>query len=86
MIVQPEEEEGAMPQNQNIQDTFLNHARKDKTQLTIFLTNGFQFKGLVRAYDSFTVILESEGRQHLVYKHAISTIIPVSAVRYTEDD
>ena len=74
-----------MPQNQNMQDVFLNHARRDKTPLTVFLTNGFQFKGLVRAYDSFTVLLESEGRQNLVYKHAISTIIPAAAIRYSEE-
>jgi len=72
--------------NQNMQDTFLNHARRDKVPLTVFLTNGFQFKGLVRAYDNFTVILESEGRQNLVYKHAISTIIPLSAIQYTGEE
>lgn len=60
----------------NIQDTFLNQARKEKMTLTFFLVNGFQFKGLVKNFDSFTVVLEVEGRQRLVYKHAISTIVP----------
>lgn len=60
----------------NLQDVFLNQARKDKIPLTIFLTNGFQFKGMVKGFDSFTVILDCDGKQNLVYKHAISTIIP----------
>ncbi|MDR3552821.1 MAG: RNA chaperone Hfq [Clostridia bacterium] len=64
----------------NLQDVFLNQVRKDKTMVTIYLTNGFQFKGLVKGFDNFTVILESDGKQNLVYKHAISTIIPMRAV------
>ena len=64
----------------NLQDVFLNQARKEKTPVTIFLTNGFQFKGFVRGFDSFTVVLECEGKQNLVYKHAISTLIPSRAV------
>lgn len=60
----------------NLQDVFLNQARRDRISVTIYLTNGFQFKGVVRGFDSFTVILDCEGRQNLVYKHAISTIIP----------
>ncbi len=62
--------------NKNLQDVFLNQARKEKISLIVYLTNGFQFKGFVKGFDNFTVILESEGRQNLVYKHAISTIIP----------
>ena len=63
-------------QKHNIQDTFLNQARRDKIVVTIFLVNGFQFKGVVRCFDNFTVVLDVEGRQRLVYKHAISTIVP----------
>ena len=63
-------------QKHNIQDTFLNQARRDKLLVTIFLVNGFQFKGVVRCFDNFTVVLDVEGRQRLVYKHAISTIVP----------
>lgn len=60
----------------NLQDVILNQARKEKIQVIIYLTNGFQFRGVVKGFDNFTVFLESEGRQNLVYKHAISTIIP----------
>ncbi|MEG2083365.1 MAG: RNA chaperone Hfq, partial [Oscillospiraceae bacterium] len=62
--------------NINLQDVFLNSARKEKIQVTIYLTNGFQFRGVVKGFDNFTVVLDSEGRQNLVYKHAISTVIP----------
>lgn len=64
----------------NLQDVFLNQARREKITVTIYLTNGFQFKGVVRGFDSFTVILDCDGRQNLVYKHAISTIIPAKAI------
>lgn len=60
----------------NLQDVFLNQARREKITVTIYLTNGFQFKGVVKGFDSYIVILDCEGRQNLVYKHAISTIIP----------
>lgn len=65
-----------MNKNLNLQDVFLNQTRKEHIYVTIFLTNGFQFKGMVKGFDNFTVILESEGKQQLVYKHAISTIVP----------
>jgi len=64
----------------NLQDVFLNQARKDRLPLTIFLTNGYQFKGIIRGFDSFIVILEADGRQQLVYKHAISTIVPARPI------
>ncbi len=64
----------------NLQDVFLNQCRKDKIVVTIFLTNGFQFKGMVRGFDSYVVILDCDGKQQLVYKHAISTIIPTRPV------
>ena len=60
----------------NIQDSFLAGARKDKLPLILFLMNGFQMRGFVTAFDSFTVVLDCEGKQELIYKHAISTIIP----------
>ena len=68
----------------NLQDTFLNVARRNKTPLTIYLTNGFQFKGVVKGFDNFTVILEGDGKQNLVYKHAISTIIPAKEIPLLE--
>lgn len=64
----------------NLQDVFLNQARKDRLPLTIILTNGYQFKGVIRGFDSFIVIVEVDGRQQLVYKHAISTIIPARPI------
>ncbi|SHG95149.1 RNA chaperone Hfq [Tepidibacter thalassicus] len=60
----------------NLQDLFLNQARKEKIGITIFLMNGVQLKGLVRGFDSYIIILENEGKQQMIYKHAISTIIP----------
>lgn len=68
----------------NLQDVFLNQVRKEKIPVTIYLTNGFQFKGAVKGFDNFTVILESDGKQNLVYKHAISTIIPIKSVSILE--
>ncbi|MGI6684770.1 MAG: RNA chaperone Hfq [Bacillota bacterium] len=62
--------------NFNLQDFFLNQVRKDNTGVTIFLVNGFQIKGFVRGFDSFTVVMDVEGKQQMVYKHAISTIMP----------
>lgn len=62
--------------NINLQDVVLNQARKERIQVIIYLTNGFQFRGIVKGFDNFTVLLDSEGRQNLVYKHAISTVIP----------
>ena len=64
----------------NLQDVFLNQARREKIMVTTYLTNGFQFKGIVKGFDSFTVILDCDVRQNLVYKHAISTIIPAKAI------
>lgn len=66
--------------NFNLQDFFLNQVRKDNTGVTIFLINGFQIKGFVRGFDSFTVVMDVEGKQQMVYKHAISTIMPARPV------
>nr|WP_106784478.1 RNA chaperone Hfq [Lysinibacillus timonensis] len=68
----------------NLQDTFLNTLRKNGTFVTVFLLNGFQLKGLVKSYDNFTVLLEAEGKQHLIYKHAISTFSPSKNVQLSE--
>ena len=64
----------------NLQDAFLNQVRKDNLPVTVFLVNGFQLKGLVKGFDNFTVVLETEGKQQMVYKHAISTLVPAKAV------
>ena len=64
---------------QNLQDTFLNHVRKNKTPLTIFLINGVKLQGIVSWFDNFCVLLRRDGHSQLVYKHAISTIMPGAA-------
>lgn len=64
----------------NLQDTFLNQVRKENIPVTIYLVNGYQLKGHIKGFDNFTVILENEGRQQLVYKHALSTITPMRHV------
>lgn len=73
-----------MQKTQNIQDTLLNQIRREKQTVTFFLMNGFQMKGVVRSFDNFVVILESEGKQQMIYKHAISTIVPTSTVELRE--
>ena len=69
-----------MAKELNLQDVFLNQARKDRIPVTIYITNGFQFKGMVKGFDSYVAIFDCDGKQQLVYKHAISTIIPARAV------
>lgn len=65
-----------MKNNINLQDVFLNQVRKDGTSITIYLINGFQLKGIVRGFDNYTIVLDSDGKQQLIYKHAVSTISP----------
>ena len=69
-----------MQKTQNLQDSFLNQVRKDKLMVTMFLMNGFQLKGIVTGFDNFVVVLSSDGKQQMIYKHAISTVAPVRAV------
>ncbi|MBQ7835242.1 MAG: RNA chaperone Hfq [Ruminiclostridium sp.] len=69
-----------MAKDMNLQDVFLNQARKERIPVTIYITNGFQFKGIVKGFDNYTVILDSDGRQNLIYKHAISTITPLRPI------
>lgn len=64
----------------NLQDLFLLSARRARMPVTVFLVNGFQMRGIVTGFDSFVVVLESDGKQQMLYKHAISTIVPVSPV------
>lgn len=75
--------------SKSIQDIFLNEARKKNVPLTVFLVNGFQMRGVVTGFDSFTVTLLSDGRQQLIYKHAISTVAPVGKLelpRFGEEE
>lgn len=70
-----------MAQNSgNLQDLFLNQVRKEKIVVTIYLSNGFQYRGIVKGFDNFVVLVETEGKQSLVYKHAISSINPTKPV------
>ncbi|GHV49054.1 hypothetical protein FACS189499_09750 [Clostridia bacterium] len=65
----------------NLQDVFLNQARKEKIPVVIYITNGFQFKGTVKGFDNYTVVLDTDGKQSLIYKHAISTITPLKFIQ-----
>ena len=69
-----------MKKTANLQDIFLTKARKQGVPLTVFLVNGFQMRGVITGFDSFVVVLESDGRQQMLYKHAISTIVPASSI------
>ena len=63
-------------QKQNVQDVFLNHVRKAKTPVTVFLVNGVKLQGFISGFDNFCVLLRRDGHIQLVYKHAISTVVP----------
>jgi host factor-I protein len=71
---------------QNLQDVFLNSVRKTKTPLTIFLVNGVKLQGIVTWFDNFCVLLRRDGLSQLVYKHAISTIMPAAPVQLFDDE
>lgn len=75
-----------MKQQINLQDAFLNQVRKENLPVTIYLINGFQLKGNVKGFDNFTVILDFDGKQQLVYKHAISTISPQRPINLTSEN
>lgn len=65
----------------NLQDNFLNQVRRENIPVTIHLVNGFQMKGSVRGFDSFVIIIDSMGKQQMIYKHAVSTITPAQTVK-----
>ncbi len=71
---------------QNLQDVFLNHVRKEKVAVTIFLVNGVKLQGFVTWFDNFCVLLKRDAQSQLVYKHAISTIMPAQSVSLWEND
>jgi len=75
-----------MAQSPNIQDHYLNQLRKEHILVTVFLTNGFQLRGVVKAFDNFTVLLETEGKHQLLYKHAISTFAPSRNVKLEQEN
>ena len=74
-----------MQKKNNLQEIFLTRARKQNIPVTMFLVNGFQLRGTITGFDCFVVILDSEGRQQVIYKHAISTIAPLRPVELRED-
>ena len=69
-----------MQKTQNLQDAFLNYIRREKIPVTLFLMNGFQLRGVVRSFDSFVVLIDADGRQQMIYKHALSTVAPARPV------
>jgi host factor-I protein len=73
-------------QNQNVQDVFLNYIRKHKTPVTVFLVNGVKLQGIVTWFDNFSVLLRRDGHTQLVYKHAISTVMPSEPVQLFEPE
>ena len=74
-----------MQKTNNLQDILLTRLRKQSIPVTVFLVNGFQLRGTVTGFDCFVVVLDSEGRQQVIYKHAISTIAPLHPVPLTEE-
>lgn len=73
-----------MPTKANLQDGFLTQARREKLPVTMFLMNGFQLRGIITGFDAFVVVLISDGKQQLIYKHAISTIVPLRPLELAE--
>jgi host factor-I protein len=71
---------------QNVQDVFLNHVRKNKNPVTVFLVNGVKLQGIITWFDNFSVLLRRDGHTQLVYKHAISTVMPSGPVQLFEPD
>ena len=69
-----------MQNKANLQEIFLLKARRERTPVTMFLMNGFQLRGTITGYDAFVVVLDTEGKQQVIYKHAISTIVPLRPV------
>jgi host factor-I protein len=81
MIFTPGDSAVASDKPVNVQDVFLNHVRKNKTSLTVFLINGVKLQGVVTWFDSCTVLLKREGHSQLIYKHAISTLMPLGPIQ-----
>lgn len=73
-----------MQKSNNLQEIFLTKARRNRLNVTVFLVNGFQMRGVIAGFDAFTVVLITEGRQQVIYKHAISTIVPERPVDLRE--
>ncbi len=72
-------------QKNNLQDIFLTRSRKENIPVTLFLVNGFQLRGVISGFDCFVVVLDSDGKQQIIYKHAISTIVPMRSISLMEE-
>jgi host factor-I protein len=70
----------------NLQDVFLNTTRKEKMEVTVYLVNGVPIKGRVLSFDNFTILLEVDKKQNLIYKHAVSTLVPLKPIPYKTDE
>lgn len=66
----------------NLQDIFLNQVRKEHGLITVYLISGYQIKGYVKGFDSYTIVVDSDGKQQMIYKHAVSTIVPAKPVNF----
>lgn len=73
-------------QSKNLQDHFLNLVRKEKIEITIYLMNGVPIKGKVLSFDNFTILIDVDKKQNLIYKHAVSTIVPLRPLQYREHE
>ena len=73
-------------QKANLQDIFLTKVRKQAVPVKVFLMNGFQLRGVITGFDSFSLVLDSDGRQQFIYKHAVSTIVPLRPISLREED
>jgi host factor-I protein len=73
-------------QSKNLQDHFLNLVRKEKIEITIYLMNGVPIKGKVLSFDNFTMLIDVDKKQNLIYKHAVSTIVPSRPLQYREEE
>ena len=66
---------------QNLQDTFLNKSRQERIPVTVIMVNGFQMRGEIRGFDNFVVLVDADGKQQMIYKHAISTLVPMKPMK-----
>ena len=74
-----------MPKTNDLQDLFLSRARRAQEPVTMFLMNGFQMRGKITGFDAFVVVLDTDGKQQIIYKHAISTVVPGHPIDLTPD-
>ena len=75
-----------MNEAMNLQDAILREVRRDKVPVTLFLMNGFQLRGTITGFDSFSLVLDSDGRQQFIYKHAVSTLVPLRPLSLREEE